>query len=85
MERSDWSRAFHHQGAPRENPLLSLKCADFGVLSDWSRAITSLLCGDTVARGRYSSIVSTDLIGREQSRDLSMEAAIFFCYHLVLH
>ena len=31
---------FHHQGAPRGNPLLSLKWADFGVLSDWSRAVS---------------------------------------------
>ena len=33
MDRSDWSRAFHHQRAPRYNPLLSLKCgADFGLI-----------------------------------------------------
>ena len=37
---NDWSRAFHHQGAPRDNPLLSFKCADFGALSEWFRAIS---------------------------------------------
>ena len=40
MERSDWSCAYCHQGAPRENTLLSFKCADFGPLSDWSRAVS---------------------------------------------
>ena len=52
--------------APRENPLLSLKC---GALSDWSRA------------GRYGSIVSTVLMGREQSRDLRRHSSSF-TYHV---
>ena len=69
-------------GAPHRNPLLSLKCADFGALSDWSRAVSppvaprvipyyrpdALFCCNIVARGRYGSIVPTVLIGREQSR-----------------
>ena len=51
------------------HPLLSLKCADFEIFSDWLRAVTSLLCGDTVARGATGQ-VSTVLIGREPSRNL---------------
>ena len=51
------------------HPLLSLKCADFEAHSNWLRAVTSLLCSDTVARGATGQ-VSTVLIGREPSRDL---------------
>ena len=63
MERSDWSREFHRQGAPRYNPLLSLTWGDFGALSDWSRAVSPPV-------GATCQFVSTDLIGREPSRDL---------------
>ena len=46
-------------GAPRENPLLSLKC---GALSYWSRAVSP--------PGGATGQLSTVLIGREPSRDL---------------
>ena len=53
MERSDWSRAFHHQGRHGSSPII---------------APEALFCGNIVARGHYGSSVSTALIGREQSR-----------------
>ena len=43
MEHSDWSCAYCRQWAQRENTLLSLKYADFGTLSDWSRAVSPLV------------------------------------------
>ena len=38
-------------------------------------------CGETVDRGRYDSIVSTVLMGREQSRDLRRHSSSFV-YHV---
>ena len=38
-------------------------------------------CGEIVVRGRYGSIVSTVLIGREQSRDLRRHTSSF-AYHV---
>ena len=69
------------------------KCADFGAHSDWSKFERERSDWSRAFhhQGRYGSIVSTVLIGREQSRDLicisrdlSTEAAILFCCHVVL-
>ena len=71
MERSNWSCAYCHQGAPQYNPLLSLKWTDFGALSDWSRAVSppegatchpllsppeAMFCGNIVARGATGQV-----------------------------
>ena len=70
MERADWSRAFHHQRAPRYNPLLSLKCgADFGLIligREQSRHSFAVI----LSLGGTTGQVSTVLMGREPSRDL---------------
>ena len=69
MERY-WSRAFHHQRAPRYNPLLPLKCgADFGLIligREQSRQSFAVILSLGGATGK----VSTVLIGREPLRDL---------------
>ena len=98
MERSDWSCAYCRQGAPRYNPyyrstvqILGLFLIDREQFHHQGRHVSShiiapkaLFCGNVVARERYRSSVSTVLMGREPSCDLSIEATILFCCYVVL-